>query len=199
MLTVSSVTSAVANPRSVIRSVSIFRRKSPAETNSTRQKITCAERNTDRSGSRRRCVVRVRVACNAGIRPNNRQLTIASPSVKPTTVASVEKGSANWSVVRVRMTSGGTKRAISSAGTPAISANIRLSVISWRTSRPRDAPSDRRMRISRSREAARASNRLATLAQASSSTTSTPPPISRNTGSTSRVTFTPADPISVKG
>ena len=51
----------------------------------------------------------------------------------------------------------------------------RLSIISWRTSRQRLAPSAARMPISRSRAVARASSRFATFAHAMSSTIPTAP------------------------
>ena len=54
---------------------------------------------------------------------------------------------------------------ISSAHDAAASARSRLSVSNWRMIRPRDAPSDRRMAISRCRANARASIRFDTLAQ----------------------------------
>ena len=50
-----------------------------------------------------------------------------------------------------------------------------LSVSSWRTIRPRPAPRAARTDISRARAVARASSRLATLAQAMSSTRVTAP------------------------
>ena len=58
---------------------------------------------------------------------------------------------------------------------PPASASKTLSVSSWRTRSPGDAPSARRTAISRERDAARASWRLATLAQAISSTRPTAP------------------------
>ena len=80
----------------------------------------------------------------------------------------------------------------SSAGTPARSSRMptqasampsgaetapssRLSVSSWRMMRPRPAPRAARTDISRARAVARASSRLATLAQAISSTKVTAP------------------------
>jgi len=57
-----------------------------------------------------------------------------------------------------------------SATTPASMPSSALSVSSWRTRRSRLAPSERRMRSSFWRDAARANCRLATLAQAMTST-----------------------------
>ena len=57
-----------------------------------------------------------------------------------------------------------------SASAPPIEASTRLSVRNCRTSRPRLAPNARRTAISRRRPEARASSRLATLAQATSNT-----------------------------
>ena len=54
--------------------------------------------------------------------------------------------------------------------TPPMAESTRLSTSSWRTSRPRVAPSDSRTAISRCRMNPRAMSRLATLAQAMSST-----------------------------
>ena len=65
---------------------------------------------------------------------------------------------------------------------PPISASTRLSVSSWRTSRPRVAPSDNRMPISFRRAADLASSRLATFAQAMSSTRPTAPITKITTG-----------------
>ena len=58
---------------------------------------------------------------------------------------------------------------------PPARARITLSTSAWRMSRQRGAPSAARTANSRSRDAARASIRLATLAQAMSSTSDTAP------------------------
>ena len=58
---------------------------------------------------------------------------------------------------------------------PPIAARTRLSVSSWRTTRPRPAPRAERIASSRPRAVARASSRLATLAQQMSSTKPTTP------------------------
>ena len=58
---------------------------------------------------------------------------------------------------------------------PPMADSSTLSVSSWRTMRPRPAPMAERMAISRERPVARASSRLATLAQAISSTQPTAP------------------------
>ena len=65
--------------------------------------------------------------------------------------------------------------------TPPMSESSTLSTSSWRTSCPREAPSDSRTAISRCRAKARAISRLATLAQAMSSTSPTMP-ISTSSG-----------------
>ena len=64
--------------------------------------------------------------------------------------------------------------------TPLISDSSTLSTSSCRTMRQRLAPSETRTAISRDRCAARASSRLATLAQAISSTNATAPISDRN-------------------
>ena len=69
------------------------------------------------------------------------------------------------------------------------SASTTLSVSSWRTSRIRPAPTAARTTISRPRAEARASSRLATLAQAISSTKATAP---SSTNSVCRVSPTTA-------
>ena len=66
--------------------------------------------------------------------------------------------------------------------TPATIDSSVLSASSWRTSRPRPAPSAARMANSRSRRSIRASVRLATLAQASSSTRPVVPSSSHRIG-----------------
>ncbi len=58
---------------------------------------------------------------------------------------------------------------------PLTIARMKLSINSWRTMRQRLAPSDTRTEISRERAAERARSRLATLAQAMSSTKPTAP------------------------
>ena len=68
------------------------------------------------------------------------------------------------------MTAATNARASSSPAAAAHSASTTLSVSSWRTMRPRPAPSAVRTAISRARAAPRASSRLATLPQAISST-----------------------------
>ncbi len=67
------------------------------------------------------------------------------------------------------------QRATMTPSTPPIIESARLSVRSWRISRRRPAPSAARSDISRLRETARASWRLATFAHAMSSTTPTNP------------------------
>ncbi len=66
-------------------------------------------------------------------------------------------------------------RATSAPAIPAATASTTLSVRSWRTRRARPAPTAARTTISRPRAEARASSRLATLAQAMSRTKPTAP------------------------
>jgi hypothetical protein len=75
--------------------------------------------------------------------------------------------------------------ASTSPAAPPITESTTLSVSSWRTSRPLPAPNATRTATSRSRAAARASSRLATFAQAMSSTSPTAPLKTRSAGRTS--------------
>ena len=71
--------------------------------------------------------------------------------------------------------------AMPSPARPLTTASSTLSSSSWRITRQRDAPSDTRTEISRARLVARDSSRLATFAQAISSTNATAPISDRNT------------------
>ena len=68
-----------------------------------------------------------------------------------------------------------SQRASTAPATAPATASSTLSAMSWRTMRPREAPMARRTAISRSRALARASIRLARLAQAMSSTSAVMP------------------------
>ena len=98
------------------------------------------------------------------------------PNVNRMTVASTATASSRGIPCGLSDTRNATPHtASSSPSAPPASERITHSVSSWRTSRPRPAPSAARTAISDSRAAARASSRLATLAQAMSSTKPTAP------------------------
>ena len=75
---------------------------------------------------------------------------------------------------------------------PPKSASSVLSVSSWRTSRPRPAPSAARIASSRLRRSMRDSIRLATLAQAISSTQPTAPSSTSSVGRARSVSSSPS-------
>ena len=118
------------------------------------------------------CVTLTCAAASAGHNPGSTPATSTSAAMKTTTFVSGERsrycglgtGIAN------APTSACADRAMTNVSTPAAHASIRPSVIIIRVSLPRRAPRAVRMPISRSRSTARASSRLATLKQASSST-----------------------------
>ncbi len=113
-------------------------------------------------------------------------MTTETKSVKAITGASMPISSARGSSPGLSATTERTPQYASSRpSTPPASASSRLSVSSWRTSRSRLAPSAVRTAISFERAAARASNRLATLAQAMSSTNPTAPSSTSSAGRTS--------------
>jgi hypothetical protein len=103
-------------------------------------------------------------------------VTIASPAVNASTVASrptsALRGSARGQTASSACS---PQEASTSPRAPAVRASSALSVRSWRTRRPRPAPSARRIAISRRRAVARVRRRFAALAQAMSSTSATAP------------------------
>src|SRR6266511_3416489 len=112
-----------------------------------------------------------RVARTAGVKPNRIQVKIATPAVKPKTRQSISKATNSGCIsVLIRETTSRPKYSAPQAPTPAPSvASNRLSISNSRTSRARVAPSASLTTISRWRALARASIRLARLAQATSS------------------------------
>ncbi len=119
--------------------------------------------------SRRPSPMRARTTCSTGARPKSRPVTSATASPKARTRPSTATSAA-------RGTDGGAKRwksatepqASAAPRAPAARAVTRLSVRSCRTTRARPAPSAARTAISRPRSVARISERLATLAHATS-------------------------------
>ena len=112
-----------------------------------------------------------RDALSAGTSPEMSPLKIASRATNPSDCQSIPASdnrgvsapSADFNTARNRNVK-------ASPNPPPASANTTLSVKSWRNIRPRDAPSETRSAISLERATDRESNRLATLAQAISST-----------------------------
>ena len=122
-----------------------------------------------------------RDALNAGAMPKSTPVAHESSSAKSSTHRSIVKSKASGSAPA----GGGAARnaaAIPQASAmpaiPPMTASRTLSVSSWRSRRPRLAPSASRTAISRCRAAALESSRLATFAQAISSTAPTTPPSS---------------------
>ena len=117
-----------------------------------------------------------RETCHAGARPNTRlaasEMPRAKASADASTVTSSRRGRSGGASATSVVT---PTRAISAPAIPATTASTTLSVRSWRTSRARPAPTAARTTISRPRAEARASSRLATLAQAMSRTKATAP------------------------
>lgn len=123
-----------------------------------------------------------RVARSAGATPNNEHVSTARPAVKPRTRASGCKLTNSGLTPRlISATAARPSMPASQAPSSAPpTATSRLSVRSWRITRPRDAPKAKRTLISRSRALARASSRLARLAQAISSTSPVAPSSSQS-------------------
>ena len=167
-----------------------------APTSSTRQTATCATTSVLRSrwpvrpplprlpSSLRAWMVSGFEACSAGARPNNTPVTTEIASANSIVV---------WSIRRPRsigMSIGGTNAMITSMvqyamatpSAPATAASAIDSVSSWRTRRPRLAPSDSRTATSRRRPTAFDSSRFATLAHAITSTITTSTDSTASTG-----------------
>ena len=117
------------------------------------------------------------VAFHAGITPNTRPTTSAAAAQKAATRTS--KVSATLAGSNPSGTSDGATLRMAAPipvpSAPPITASTRLSVTSCRTMRRRPAPSAERTASSRVRTVARASSRLATLAQQMRSTNPTTP------------------------
>ena len=155
---------------------------SPAPTSSTSDNASSATTSAERS----RPVARLspprapslsvarrsgREARSAGRTPKTSPVPIDSAAVKATTVASGATRSPRGRFGSERQHAVGQRRCPAPGrGRRRRPPVNRLSVSSWRTSRPRDAPSAARTAISRCRADARASSRLAMLAQAISRT-----------------------------
>ena len=164
----------------------MLRTSNPAPTSSTRASVTspttsafCRRRLppiAPGASSRSDCSMPGAEARHAGRIPNTTPVRTASPRPNartgPSSPISVARGSARGQTASRAL----SPDADSTTPTaPAASASSVLSVSSWRTSRPRPAPRARRTASSRRRAVARASRRLAALAQAISSTRATAP------------------------
>ena len=154
---------------------------------------TCATTNALRSQARRgevepplssliAAITSGRDARSAGTRPNTSTANTESASVNanmgapPSTCTQTGKSLTGAKLISILPVNGTTAR----AANPPSNASSVHSTSSSRTRRARVTPSACRIAISRRRTAPRAKSRLATLAQAISSTTATTP-ISRNT------------------
>ncbi len=160
------------------------RAKSSAPTTSTIEMAIWATTSARRRLSRSRPSVRpgpvariiaagpVRVARSAGVRPKMTHVTTARPIVKASTRQSRCSATNTWfRSVAMKATSARLSHCASQTPAAAPSpASSRLSAISCRTMRGRDAPMARRIAISRPRALARASIRFARFAHAMSST-----------------------------
>ena len=116
------------------------------------------------------------VARHAGAKPNRMLVTSVMIAVKASTRVSMptEKGSGPLSTPIVKRTSSSLASGASARPTAAAMVpSSRLSISSWPMTRARLAPIDKRTAISRCRLVARASSRLAVLAQAISSSSAT--------------------------
>ena len=116
-----------------------------------------------------------RVPRIAGSSPNARAVAIDVANVTLTTRQSGLTSMPVTAPPRMRNVSSAVlpQYASASPSTPPTEANSRLSVSSWRISRPRPAPMDRRIAISRPRLIARARSRLAMFAHAMASSSPT--------------------------
>jgi hypothetical protein len=111
-----------------------------------------------------------RVACSAGARPKSTPAITVTPKVKPSTVGLSRRSGRKLIAMgsEIRFANPIASDATSNPAAPARSENTRLSTSSCRTSCARDAPSARRIAISRARSFARARKRLETFTQATS-------------------------------
>ena len=110
-------------------------------------------------------------ACQAGAMPNSSPVTIVSANANSSTVASMRTSGTGRRFAGITASIASTAHsAASNPAAPPIDDSTRLSTSSCRSSRPRLAPSAVRTAISFCRDAARASSRFATFADAISST-----------------------------
>ena len=181
----SAVTTFVgSNPRSRVTNSTKLRKSRPAPVKRTSASATCTTASTACPRFFRRLPkppapcpvssVRVRSArdqARAGAVPNSRPAKTDSPAANATIVPSAATAASPGTA---RGTRTGAVRTIPAAtATPTVPPTrprTTLSVSSWRTTLPRPAPSAPRTTSSRRRAMLRASNRPATFAQASSST-----------------------------
>jgi hypothetical protein len=196
-------TLSVRKPASTCCSFQKLRSIRPAAISSMNEKATCEI--TSRLRARRLCVpppARVLSsfitsassgrAVSAGSAPNSMPVRTETASVKASTGPSMPTSLARVVKRAVKATSRSRPAAASASPiTPPISASSVLSVSSWRTSRPRPAPSAARIASSRLRRSMRDSIRFATLAQAISSTQPTAPSSTKSVGRARSVSSSP--------
>ena len=168
-----------SNPTSTLSRFSSVRRNRPAPTSSTSDIATCSTTRPLLRTVREPVTLRLlsfiaparstRVARRAGRRPKTIPVSMLTPARNPNTRQSSGAFWPNGSNAR-------SQYARSPPSAPPRLESRMLSVSSWRISRPRVAPIERRTEISRDRAVARVSRRLATLAQTISSTITTTTP-----------------------
>ena len=181
-------TRAGSKPSDTPSSCAALRISRPAPTSRTRARATSTTSRAVRTRSRGEPVPRLRPPSlrtvwrsgrarrSAGTRPKSRVATRPSPRAR----ASTGPSSRTWSSrgMEAGLAPRIARMAAAAKASPAAHParpSTRLSVRSWRTIRPRPAPSAARTAISRDRAAPRASSRFATLTQAISSTQSDRP------------------------
>ena len=175
-----------AKPRSTCMSLMKLRVMRPAPTTSIIANATSVTTSAPRSDpapcvlprlpSRSVCCSSGDEARIAGTSPKTTPVRRETATVKTTTFASSPISSARGSWPPASCTRRRTPTcATPTPNAPPIVASTKLSVNSWRTMRPRAAPSATRIASSRSRAVARASNRLARFTDAMSSTNPTAP------------------------
>ena len=183
-------TFSVRKPGSTLSKVAKLRMSKPAPTSNTTAnaisvitsalRVRCAARRPLelRTLSLSICPISTPAEWNAGTSPNSRPVSTAIATEKASTRPSIATFSRRGKPLGPNATIASTIHAASAPPMIAPASERRtLSVTSWRTIRPRPAPSAVRTAISVSRPAARTSSRLATLAHAMRSTNVTAPNI----------------------
>ena len=184
--TVIDMTCAGRKPSSIVRSRWKLRSIRPAPVSSIRASATSATTSPPRSRPRP-VVARMPlpgdaaepgpVAATAGASPNATPVTRATPKVNSNTPASIRMSCVRG-IVPAGASASSPRIPASATGTPTAAPSRNstvLSVSSWRTSRPRPAPSAVRIATSFRRAAPRMRSRFATFAHAMSSTNATAP------------------------
>ena len=185
-------------PRSMRWSSTKLRISRPAPTTRTTERATSETTRARRSGSRPRPAVAPlppsrsepasgeRARRSAGARPKRTPVRSASAALNPSTRPSSPASSIRGMLAGSRAASPSRPRTASATPrTPPAAESRRLSMRSCRKIRVRPAPSAVRIATSRRLPSARARRRLATLAQAISSTNPTAPKRTSSAGRTS--------------